>query len=90
MTQTRRRFLTMTALTGAAGILPKRRARANEPALETTTVRFSKFPVICFAPQYVCEALLRREGFTDVRYVNSTPATAEEDLGSASSISDRT
>jgi NitT/TauT family transport system substrate-binding protein len=82
MTQTRRRFLTMTALTGAAGILPQRRVWADEPALETTTVRFGKFPVICFAPQYVCEALLRAEGFTDVRYVNSTIPTVEEDLGS--------
>ena len=82
MTQTRRRFLTMTALTGAAGILPQRRARAAEPALETTTVRFGKAPVICFAPQYVCEALLRAEGFTDVRYVNTTVPTVEEDFGS--------
>src|SRR2546421_12872147 len=80
--QTRRRFLTMTALAGAAGILPPRLARAAEPALETTTVRFGKFPVICFAPQYVCEALLRAEGFTDVRYINSTIPTVEEDLGS--------
>jgi hypothetical protein len=47
MMQTRRRFLTMTALAGAAGILPPRRARAAEPALETTTVRFGREPVIC-------------------------------------------
>src|SRR2546421_12134490 len=79
--QTRRRFLTMTALAGAAGILPPRLARAAEPALETTTVRLGRLPVICFAPQYVCEALLRAEGFTDVRYVNTTPQTTEEDLG---------
>jgi NitT/TauT family transport system substrate-binding protein len=81
-THTRRRFLTMTALTGAASILPLRRGWADEPALETTTVRFGKAPVICFAPQYICETLLRAEGFTDVRYVDTTPATAEEDLGS--------
>ncbi len=47
MTQTRRRFLAMTALTGAAGILPKRRARAAEPALETTTVRFGYASTRC-------------------------------------------
>jgi len=82
MTQTRRRFLTMTALAGAAGILPPRRARAAEPAPETTTVRFGKVPVICIAPQYVCEALLRAEGFTDIRYVDTTLGeTGEEDLG---------
>jgi NitT/TauT family transport system substrate-binding protein len=79
--QTRRRFLTMTALAGAAGILPPRLARAAEPALETTTVRLGRQPVICFAPQYVCEALLRAEGFTDVRYVDTTVQTQEEDLG---------
>src|SRR6516165_2038425 len=79
---TRRRFLTTTALAGAACILSARRARAAEPELETTTVRFTKYPVICFAPQYVCEALLRADGFTDVRYVDTTAATGEEDLGS--------
>ena len=80
--QTRRRFLTTMVLAGAAGIALPRRGWADEPALETTTVRFSKYPVICFAPQYVCEALLRADGFTDVRYVDITAATGEEDLGS--------
>src|SRR5215472_15100651 len=70
--QTRRRFLTMTALVGTAGILSPRRGWADEPALETTTVRFGKLPVICFAPQYICESLLRAEGFTDVRYIDTT------------------
>src|SRR5205807_6845868 len=80
-TQTRRRFLTTTTLAGAvAGVLPPRRGWAAEPALETTTVRLGWLPVICFAPQYVCEALLRAEGFTDVRYVKTTPQTNEEDL----------
>ena len=82
MIQTRRRFLSGAALAGATGILPPLRARSAEPALETTTVRLGRLPVICFAPQYVCEALLRAEGFTDVRYVDSTVQTHEEDLGS--------
>jgi NitT/TauT family transport system substrate-binding protein len=81
MLQTRRRFLTMTTLAGAA-VLPPRRGWADEPALETTTVRLGRTRVICFAPQYVCEALLRAEGFTDVRYVDTTVTTTEEDLGS--------
>jgi NitT/TauT family transport system substrate-binding protein len=81
MVQTRRRFISGAALAGAAGILPPPRAWADEPALETTTVRFARYPVICFAPQYVCEALLRADGFTDVRYVDTTSATGEEDLG---------
>ena len=49
--QTRRRFLTMTALAGAAGILTPRRTLAEKPPLETTTVRLGRAPVICFAPQ---------------------------------------
>jgi NitT/TauT family transport system substrate-binding protein len=82
MRQTRRRFLTTAALAGTAGILPAQRAWAAEPALETTTVRLGRLPAICFAPQYVNDALLRAEGFTDVRYVDTTVPTMEEDLGS--------
>src|SRR4029077_2820192 len=81
MTQTRRRFLTMAALAGVAGTLPPPRARAAEPALETTTVRLGRLPVICFALQYVCEALLRADGFTDVRYVDTSAGGQLEDLG---------
>ncbi len=80
-TLTRRRLLTTLSLAGAAGILPPRRGWAAEPALDTTTVRFGKLPVICFAPQYVCEALLRAEGFTDIRYVDTTFQTQQEELG---------
>jgi NitT/TauT family transport system substrate-binding protein len=81
--QTRRRFLATLSLTGAAGFLPASipRAGAAERELETTSVRLAKIPVICFAPQYVCEALLRAEGFTDVRYVDTTAGTLCEDLG---------
>jgi NitT/TauT family transport system substrate-binding protein len=79
--QTRRRFISTMALAGAAGMLPFPQARAAEPALETTTVRLGKLPVICFAPQYVGEALLRAEGFTDIRYVDTTFQTQEEELG---------
>jgi NitT/TauT family transport system substrate-binding protein len=79
--RTRRRFLTTMALAGAAGILPPRRVWAAEPVLETTTVRFGREAVICFAPQYVCEALLRADGFTDVGYVDTSVRTHSEDLG---------
>ena len=70
MAHTRRSFLAMTAVAGAASLLLPRRGWADASASETTTVRFGKFPAICFAPQYVCEALLRADGFTDVRYVD--------------------
>ena len=54
---------------------------AAEPPPEITTVRLAKFPVICFAPQYVCEELLRTEGFTDIRYVDTDGAAIPRDLG---------
>jgi NitT/TauT family transport system substrate-binding protein len=78
--QTRRQFLTMLSLAGAGAVLPFRRAAAIEPPPETTTVRLAKIPVICFAPQYVCEALLHAEGFTDIRYIDTTPLVMTEDL----------
>jgi NitT/TauT family transport system substrate-binding protein len=79
MMQTRRGFLSNAALAGVTTLLAARRGRA-EPALETTTVRFGSSPVICYARQFVCEALLRADGFTDVRYVHSTVQTQDEDL----------
>jgi NitT/TauT family transport system substrate-binding protein len=40
--------------------------------LETTTVRLAKkIPVLCNAPQYIADDLLRAEGFTDVQYIVS-------------------
>ena len=83
MTQTRRRFLTTLSpgrrrrlLSGSAP-----RARAAEGGWRPPASGWRRSPVICFAPQYVCEALLRAEGFTDVRYVDTTAATLCEDLG---------
>jgi len=80
--QTRRRVLGGVVMAASAAVLPLRGAAALEPPPETTTLRLSKHPVICFAPQYVAEQLLRAEGFTDVRYVDlPIPAVAHE-LGS--------
>jgi NitT/TauT family transport system substrate-binding protein len=58
-------------LAGAAGLLLAPPSRAAEGALETTTVRIAKIGAICLAPQYVSEELLRAEGFTDIRYVET-------------------
>jgi NitT/TauT family transport system substrate-binding protein len=80
-TQTRRGFLTTMAVAGAAGLLPFRQAGAAEAPPEITTIRFSKFPAICFAPQYVCEELLRAEGFTDIRYLDTDGNAIPSDLG---------
>jgi NitT/TauT family transport system substrate-binding protein len=66
----RRAFLGGLTLAGTAGLLclhPK--PVAAEPALETTRLRVIHSSPICTAPQYVAEALLQREGFTEVQYV---------------------
>ena len=78
-TQTRRRFLSTLCLAGGAGLLPASPGAAAEEGLETTTVRITKAPVLCIAPQYVAEELLHAEGFTDVRYVEG-PAGATEPI----------
>jgi NitT/TauT family transport system substrate-binding protein len=83
-TQSRRRFLANAAFAGAAGLSAfsaSGKSRAAEPLPEPATLRLEKLPVICFAPQYVCEEMLRAEGFTDIRYVETTPQAISEDLG---------
>jgi NitT/TauT family transport system substrate-binding protein len=80
-TQTRRRFLTTLSAAGAAGLARAPRALAAEAALETTSVRLPKILSICVSPQYAAEELLRAEGFTDIRYVESEAATVVEPIG---------
>ena len=75
MTQTRRRFLTTLSFAGAASLVRAPRIQAAEGPLETTAVRLSKVPALCFAPQYAADELLRAEGFTDIRYVEMAHAT---------------
>jgi NitT/TauT family transport system substrate-binding protein len=70
----------VAALAGAAG-LPAfdMSLAAVEPPPETKTLRLTATPAICLAPQYVAEALLNAEGFTDVQYVkleNPSPNSA--------------
>ena len=68
---TRRQFVSGATAGGAAaalGVWPH--PAAAEPALETPKIRLFENPILCVAPQYVAEGLLRSEGFTDVRYVN--------------------
>ena len=68
--QTRRRFLTGLSLAGAAGLAGVPHSLAADAPLETATVRLTKLPTICIAPQYAAEELLRAEGFADVRYLD--------------------
>jgi len=67
----RREFIKAAgALTAAATAGSRiRRAVAAEPPPETTRLRLTAVPAICLAPQYVAEALLKTEGFTDIEYV---------------------
>ena len=67
----RRHFVSGVAAAGIAGSLGLRpEPVAAEPPPETPKLRLFENPILCVAPQYVAEDLLRAEGFTDVRYVN--------------------
>jgi NitT/TauT family transport system substrate-binding protein len=72
-TQNRRLFLASLAATGAAGLVGAPNSKAQDGRLETTTVRIAKTAGICVAPNYVADELLRAEGFTDIRYVETVP-----------------
>jgi NitT/TauT family transport system substrate-binding protein len=74
--QTRRHFLAGLATTGAATLASARGVSSQEAPLETSTVRFSRSPGICIAPQYVAEELIRAEGLTDFRYVDQQAGLA--------------
>jgi NitT/TauT family transport system substrate-binding protein len=77
VTQSRRRFFATLSSAGAASLIGARNAFAEEPPPETTTVRFPKFTnTICGAPLLVLDALVRAEGFSDVRYVPTTSGAA--------------
>ena len=79
--QSRRRFLTNLAFTGAVGLGGVsvaslgggRKSLAAEPPLEVTTIRLAKDTVTCIAP-LVLHELLRAEGFADIRYVDLAEA----------------
>jgi NitT/TauT family transport system substrate-binding protein len=76
--QSRRHFLASASLAAAAGILGPRAPLADEPPPETTTIRLSKVPGICIAPQYAAEELLRAEGFNDIHYVASEAGSSQK------------
>jgi NitT/TauT family transport system substrate-binding protein len=73
---TRRRLLTTVALAGAGLVRPPE-LLAGEGRPETTSLRLAKkIPVLCNAPQYVADELLRAEGFIDIQYVVSGAGAA--------------
>jgi NitT/TauT family transport system substrate-binding protein len=52
-----------------------RSANAEAPP-ETDRITIDAYPITCIAPQYVAEALLKAEGFTDLRYARLSTTTA--------------
>ena len=81
MSKSRRQFLSTLAAASTASLFSILPGMAAEGRLETTTLRFARIQAICFAPQYVAEQLLRADGFTDIRYVDTVPAALTDDLG---------
>jgi NitT/TauT family transport system substrate-binding protein len=67
--QSRRAFLAAVSWAGAAAMIGSGKVSAQEAPPEVTTIRLTKSPGICIAPQYVAEAMLKLEGFSDVQYV---------------------
>jgi NitT/TauT family transport system substrate-binding protein len=68
----RRDFLSTLSAAGAAAVLGGRPSLADEGPPETTTIRLFRDPSICVAPLQIADALLRAEGFTDIRYVTTS------------------
>ena len=66
----RRAFLRGATVAGVVARIgfDARRTDAQEPP-ETTRLRIPQFPSTCRSPEWMAEALLRAEGFTDVQYL---------------------
>jgi NitT/TauT family transport system substrate-binding protein len=77
-TSSRRSFIVKASALGAASLLGLPRLAVAEPPPETTTIRIVNWDagIVCVAPQWVAEELLRLEGFTDIRYIDFTEADA--------------
>ena len=71
ISQSRRDFLASLSAAGTACVLGSRASFADEGPPETTSLRIAKTLGICSAPQYIAEALLRAEGFTEITYVRT-------------------
>jgi NitT/TauT family transport system substrate-binding protein len=72
-TQNRRRFLSALSAAGTVSLFGAPILGAVDAPLETTRIRFARNAVICHAPEYVAEDLLRAEGFADIQYLVRPP-----------------
>jgi NitT/TauT family transport system substrate-binding protein len=78
----RRHFIGgMTAAAGGSLLRPAL-VSAAEGAPETTSVILAKTPALCNAPQFIAEELLRVEGFTEIRFVETIAPEVPSAVGS--------
>jgi NitT/TauT family transport system substrate-binding protein len=80
MLHSRRSFLASLSLAGAASLVDRGDSLAQERPPETTTVRIPTGPLICNAPAYLADELLRAEGFTDIQHVAIPPERNTEPI----------
>ena len=66
----RRDFLRKSSALMGASLLPYSSLVRAEPPPEVRKLRLINIPAICHAPQYLAEAMLKLEGFTEVEYVD--------------------
>ena len=66
----RRDFLTGVSAMGAMAALGNPNVAQADPPPEVQRVRLANVGALCFAPQFVAEAFLRIEGFSEVEYVD--------------------
>src|ERR1041384_5322880 len=69
------------SLLEACAVNPATQISEDVP-LETTTIRLTATPSVCFAPQYLAEDTLKTEGFTDIQYYKTDTFTIEKALSS--------
>ena len=72
----RRDFLASASFAAAASLLGRGESFAQEAPPETTTVRLPTGSLICNAPAYIADELLRAEGFADIRRVAVSPESS--------------
>jgi NitT/TauT family transport system substrate-binding protein len=67
---TRRHFLRESSALVGASLLPYASLVQADPPPEVRKLRLINIPAICHAPQYVAEAMLKLEGFTELEYLD--------------------
>jgi NitT/TauT family transport system substrate-binding protein len=77
-TWSRRKFACGLTLAGTASLLAMGpEGAAAEPPPETKRVTLAQTTSMCHAPQYIAEALLKGEGFTEIHYLKDAGAGVE-------------